>query len=542
MSDADPPKAEPPTQEPDAPSVPERRSRLTTLLPALVMLAALLGMVKDSFALYHFPLDDAWIHQVYARSLAHGDGMAYNPGRQEAGSTSPLWALVTAPAHWLGPIPAVLGVKLVGSCLALAFILILARLAFHLTASRLTAATAATLAALEPRLAFSALSGMEPVLLVTLIVGAALAAVEGRFLLGLLCLGLMPVTRPEAVIFLPLAAPLWWLLLRRGAPWPRLGMAAALPFLPAAIWAAFCLWATGHPLPNSFYIKARPFHLGLDQMAGALEALTLSGLFPLWLFLLGLVAFSVTCAMRGVAGLKAWLLLFALPTAFMVGVVGSRTMYLGGYYWTRWLDPATLTLSAAAAVGLMDLPNRLARFWSKPLRLPLPSSWMALLVCLALALPHLRDAFEDRRDHLSSDSRVIALLNVRLGQWAAEHVPPDAVIGVNDAGALRYFSDRYCIDLLGLNNADVAFARMDTKQAVDQSDWLVIFPSWFERRELLGHIHEHFEPRAEARIPFEEFTLFDSPGQTVKVVFERRADPMEPAFDRGETQLSEPEN
>src|SRR5512138_2254022 len=38
-----------------------------------------------------YPLDDAWIHQTYARNLAlHGE-WAFIPGRPSAGSTSPLW-------------------------------------------------------------------------------------------------------------------------------------------------------------------------------------------------------------------------------------------------------------------------------------------------------------------------------------------------------------------------------------------------------------------------------------------------------------------
>src|SRR4051794_34832739 len=48
-----------------------------------------------------FPLDDAWIHLVYARSLAHGDGFAYNPGQLETGFTSPLWVMLLAPLFWI---------------------------------------------------------------------------------------------------------------------------------------------------------------------------------------------------------------------------------------------------------------------------------------------------------------------------------------------------------------------------------------------------------------------------------------------------------
>jgi hypothetical protein len=38
------------------------------------------------------PLDDAWIHQTYARSLADRGEWAFQAGEPSAGSTSPLWS------------------------------------------------------------------------------------------------------------------------------------------------------------------------------------------------------------------------------------------------------------------------------------------------------------------------------------------------------------------------------------------------------------------------------------------------------------------
>ncbi|NLF15366.1 MAG: hypothetical protein GX597_26550, partial [Anaerolineaceae bacterium] len=41
-----------------------------------------------------FPLDDAWIHQTYARNLAATGQLAYLPGQPSAGSTSPSWSFL----------------------------------------------------------------------------------------------------------------------------------------------------------------------------------------------------------------------------------------------------------------------------------------------------------------------------------------------------------------------------------------------------------------------------------------------------------------
>ncbi len=48
-----------------------------------------------------FPLDDAWIHQTFARNLAERGEWAFNPGHPTAGSTSPFWTVLLAIGFWL---------------------------------------------------------------------------------------------------------------------------------------------------------------------------------------------------------------------------------------------------------------------------------------------------------------------------------------------------------------------------------------------------------------------------------------------------------
>ncbi len=53
---------------------------------------------------YHigFPLDDAWIHQTYARNFAETFRWEYIPGIVSGGSTSPLWTLLLSPGYVFG--------------------------------------------------------------------------------------------------------------------------------------------------------------------------------------------------------------------------------------------------------------------------------------------------------------------------------------------------------------------------------------------------------------------------------------------------------
>ncbi len=191
------------------------------VIPAVVYGVAVWCFIRDSYSLSDFPLDDAWIHRVYSHSLSRGQGFAYNDGRQEAGATSPLWCIVTAPAHWAEPFGAstVVGlVKLVGVMLGLAVVLATATLAKRVSGSAWAGGFAASLLALEPRLLFSALSGMEIVLLAAIWSWACVALVQRRFLLSLVLLGLTPVVRPESAVILPLSVlPMIGLIRRRGS-------------------------------------------------------------------------------------------------------------------------------------------------------------------------------------------------------------------------------------------------------------------------------------------------------------------------------------
>ena len=46
-----------------------------------------------------YPLDDAWIHQTYARNWAETGQLAYVVGLPSAGSTAPLWTLLLSVAY-----------------------------------------------------------------------------------------------------------------------------------------------------------------------------------------------------------------------------------------------------------------------------------------------------------------------------------------------------------------------------------------------------------------------------------------------------------
>ena len=180
---------------------------LIHLIPYVVFLCGVIYYASDPYSLLGFPLDDAWIHRVYSKSFAFGKGFEYNTGIQEAGSTSPLWAIVSSPSHWLeslGTSTVVITVKLLGVILGLLTINLICKIGKSFTSSQFVGIISASLFALEPRFLFSTLSGMETSLLLTLWLGGLAAFCSGRNLIALFLFSLTPVTRPEALIAIPL--------------------------------------------------------------------------------------------------------------------------------------------------------------------------------------------------------------------------------------------------------------------------------------------------------------------------------------------------
>ena len=74
----------------------QNSTRIGLLGLALVVAVALFLLRSQALNSLGYPLDDAWIHQTYARNFAMRGEWAFLPGEVSAGSTSPLWTLILA--------------------------------------------------------------------------------------------------------------------------------------------------------------------------------------------------------------------------------------------------------------------------------------------------------------------------------------------------------------------------------------------------------------------------------------------------------------
>jgi hypothetical protein len=375
-----------------------------------------------------FPLDDAWIHQVYARNLAHHGEWAFHPGQPSAGSTAPLWSMILSIGYTLGISLYVwtfsLGVVLLWALSLLAELLVRRTLPFY----RSAIPWAGAFLALEWHLAWAAASGMETLMQGVVVVGAwVLLASERRFPLVLgLVVGTGLWVRPDAVTLL---GPAVMVLTLSTKNWPErwrhlgllmLGVGAL--FLPYVL---FNLALDGSPLPNTFHAKQAEYAV-LQDIPLFQRFLQQAGL-PLigaGLILAPGVFFFMLRSIRS----RDWATL-----AMSLWLVGYFALYAWRlpvtYQHGRYAMPAMPVYFILGLCGFWACLNETRAGWrpmlAKAWRLSLSAT---LLVFFALG-----------GRAYALDVAVIESEMIDTARWVNENLPEEALIAAHDIGGLGYF-------------------------------------------------------------------------------------------------------
>jgi hypothetical protein len=430
--------------------------RLAILIPALVALAVRLVTGPH-------PIDDAYITFRYARNLADGLGLVYNPGEWVLGTTAPLWALILGGAYRLGltDLPWV-ATAVSGVCDAAtaALLFILAR---RIGWPSIGAALVGLAWALNPMSIGFSTGGMETSLFVLLaILALTLAATRRYVAVAAGVSGMATLVRPEGALLA--AVVLGWAVLRaRRQVLPALLCAG----VPVAFAGGLLLHWYGSPLPHSMAAKQVAYLPGwpLENAAALLIQAGLPGWSTYWLASvptalgLGLAALGLaTLAMlvrRGVMRLHAEQLAWqpyaafaGLYLAFYV-VAGLRGVRLFPWY----LVPMVPFYVLAAAAGLARLrPTAYAWLAAALVVWQLPAiDWRQPLMPLGQDLG---------REHLY----------LSVGNELAASLPADAVIAAPEIGALGYASNLRVLDTVGLvSPAALAYYPLPADQFVTDS-------------------------------------------------------------------------
>ena len=404
-----------------------------------------------------FPLDDGWIHMEYARNLATTLRLDFNSGYLESGMSSPLWVILNAPLFIIGKALS-LNPTIMPKFLSLLFSIISSILVYILVRKRcrypLIALATALMLTLDPRWSFSRAAGMEVTLFASLLLLTFVALDMRKDLLAGLSFGLACIARPEGLVLIALLIPAWYLLFN---PQPKPLISFIKLTLPVILmfgcWMVYNLLVTGHPMPNTFYVKAqtkvyfRPENLKLmwEQMFLNIHFFrNYSGIF---LYLAG-----VAVLVRRNWKENIFLILF--PWLFFFSLSITHTFSQGWpYYWDRYFHPV---------IPFLIIPIFLAFTWPRPRfaeglfrstsavqKALLPALITVVFIIISFSGIKNLNAYSEL---FSKNCRDIRTGNVEIGKWLKSNTQPGDWIASVDCGAIKYFSERNVLDVIGLNN------------------------------------------------------------------------------------------
>ena len=495
----------------------------------LIVGTVLLSLVYLWPSYLEFPMDDSYIHMVYAQNLADHGQLVFNSASEKGvGTTSLLWVLLLAAGH-KGGLSVHLLVKLlgVGSLAAVGIGLYL--LLRPIWPPRLALA-AALLVSLSGNMLWFALSGMETMLFLALGILALLLYREEKWPWLGAALGLLALTRPEGLALV--AATLMVGLVRNGNTRRGLLTSGWICLLIAGPWFGYLLIRTGYLLPTSGIGKQLTAAIGVHFVLQRSGDLAWLGRFPALIYVGSWIVWLLEFTLGGMALPPPHLPIASLPGgadySFSIWAVPGwglvLVLLLGALRemgppraWRHWLPdrmrrPLLVLVTWAilhnlAYIVFLPVPGTASRYGA----LNHIVLWVALaagiysfrrhprvmiglgagLAVLGLANTiYWNGVYDANLDHM---------VNVRIAaaRFLREAIDPEEPCAASDIGALRYHSRRPILDLGAL--LEPSAKEWFEKGAVDEfliqyGVTCVVFPGragaaddgWFDFAQIMG--------------------------------------------------------
>ncbi len=264
--------------------------------------------------------------------------------------------------------------------------------------------------------------------------------------------------------------------------------------------AAFNLTVAGSALPTTFAAKAGGSRDWLPGLQALYSILAIFFRVQPWSVLLaagGAVELIRRLGTSRDRGLLPVLWLFGLPLAY--AALSPRGQVVAGNF-GRYYFPLFPVL---AVLGVLALAPLAARAW------PAAAGARRAVIAVAAALvlwPTALSAIYGSGRYAQSVANVEAS-DVAMARWLAGRLPPQAMLAVNDIGALGYLLPNRLIDLAGIANPELAGyfdapggrgEGMLRFLAERRPDYLVVFPAWFPELVAAGG---PFEPLHRVAVP-----------------------------------------
>ena len=432
-----------------------------------------------------YPLDDAWIHQTYARNFGENFVWEFTPGQPSAGSTAPAWTLLLAIGYSMS-LNGFIWTFFLG-WLVLWSLAVSAWIGFKILVPdhKHLGILAGLLLIFEWHLTWAAGSGMETLLAGLIAIVAIIWVIfignqirrdkksfDWQWLgLGLL-IGLGIWVRPDLITLTAVAALAILLENLDLRIKVRSGLILAAGFLMASLpYILFNLVIAGEIWPNTFYAKQAEY--------AVLRS------FPIWQRFLNIVGQPLTGV--GIVLLpgflwfgirsyrnRSWAQTSAFIWVFVYLFVYSLRLPVS-YQHGRYVMPIIPVVCLFGLVGIVWLIEAAGkRNWNRVLQ----TTWTLIVIIITFSFWLLGIGAYAR------DVAVIESEMVEMARWVANNTDEESLLAAHDIGALGYFAERNLLDLAGLVSPEVIPFIRDEKALQRHisemgANYLVTFPGWY---------------------------------------------------------------
>lgn len=458
-----------------------------------VVLFVVFGLRGISFG---FPLDDAWIHQTYARNLAQRGTWSFVPGRISGGSTSPLWTVLLALGYKVSESFA-WNWTLAISIIALGLIVVLLGKSFSRGAQQnyLFTVSFAIMLGFEWHLNWAAASGMETLLysLGICILLFIMFSNEQKWEWVGVILGLLLWIRPDGLTLLgPVGLITTILLFNKKINFRKLVPGFLIFALIAAAYLFFNHITTGLIFPNTFYAKQmeyRELYLTpyIQRALAEFQVLVVGpGIVVLPGFLYG-IYWGIKSKDWKLIAFIAWVLGFGLIYAWRLPVT---------YQHGRYMIPV---LPVYLFIGMLGSRCLIQLIQKESIRKTIQFAFSTFVVLITFGF-YIIGILTYR-----NDIKTINTLMVEPAKYINEVTNPNDLIAVHDIGAMGYFSDREIVDLAGLVNPEVIpFIRDEAKLQQYMKglgvDYFVCLADWYQNTAEWGQEIAHFSLKVDKTV------------------------------------------
>ncbi len=446
------------------------------------------------FSKHHFgfPLDDSWIHLVYARCFFEHAQFCYNEGILSTGDSSPLWvlciSLLYGLTHHFGTNVYVASIHIFNAFLYLLIFVYSLCLTWEITRDATPVKWMAFFLCFNPILIYHAFSGMEMYLCLIFLLWSALSFIKRYFWRCGVFLALACCVRPESAA----VGVVYWIYLtidsvhtsatfsnfffvviprlvcgiqkikklnlankswgesgfRKNAKLMRSCISVFLPYfkilLPCiflgGIWIAFNYHASRHFFPAPYYFKQtmdQPHFLNrFYYVYGSLLSVFVGASLFNWPLL------SIFYFKKNIPQWNKNILL-----SFWIGIsfISFNALLVGFYgfsfYLLRYVIPGIPFIMMTIVIAAWLMATTLHKRW--------PYYYLLLIMAFTLSLSYSSMRFGLRSFDYMYDLDMAAAL------WVEDHVPPNTTaIAISDAGIMRYYTSQFIVDTVGLNTPE----------------------------------------------------------------------------------------